>query len=119
MLATEFCRETLPPELRIDPSEKLVQQQIGAWTERFAYRGEFTLFRAAGCAECLDTGYRGRVGVHELLMNTPKIKKMILSRSPAAEIHFEAKKSGMKTRKQDGLEKILMGYTDLTQTRTL
>lgn len=53
------------------------------------------------------------------MMNTPKIKKMILSRSPAVEIHFEAKKSGMKTRKQDGLEKILMGYTDLTQTRTL
>lgn len=119
VLATEFCRETLPAELRIDPSEKLVQQQIEAWTERFAYRGEFTLFRAAGCAECLDTGYRGRVGVHELMMNTPKIKKMILSRSPAAEIHFEAKKSGMKTRKQDGLEKILIGYTDLAQTRTL
>jgi type II secretory ATPase GspE/PulE/Tfp pilus assembly ATPase PilB-like protein len=59
------------------------------------------------------------MGVHELLMSTPQIKKMILRRAPAADIHFEAINSGMCTRKQDGIEKILMGYTDFTQVRTI
>jgi type II secretory ATPase GspE/PulE/Tfp pilus assembly ATPase PilB-like protein len=59
------------------------------------------------------------MGVHELLMSTPQIKKMILHRAPAVDIHFEAINSGMHTRKQDGIEKILMGYTDFKQVRTI
>ena len=69
--------------------------------------------------DCLDTGYRGRMGVHELLMNNSEIKKMVLRRAPASEVHIAAIKAGMHTRKQDGIEKILMGYTDYTQIRTL
>jgi len=59
------------------------------------------------------------MGIHELLINNSEIKKMILRRAPAAEIHLAAIKDGMHTRKQDGIEKILLGYTDYTQIRTL
>ena len=44
--------------------------------------------------DCLDTGYRGRMGVHELLMNNSDIKKMILRRAPAAEVHHRRNQGG-------------------------
>jgi len=118
-LATEYCREAIPDGTRADPPEGNIKEQIKTWRDDFDYNGEFTLYKAPGCPACLDTGYRGRMGVHELLMSTPQIKKMILRRAPAADIHFEAINSGMRTRKQDGIEKILMGYTDFTQIRTI
>ncbi|MEX2469664.1 MAG: ATPase, T2SS/T4P/T4SS family [Pseudohongiellaceae bacterium] len=118
-LATEYCREAIPDGTRSDPEPEDIQKQLGLWLKDFSSQGEFTLYKAPGCMECLDTGYRGRMGVHELLISTPDIKKMILRQAPAAEIHFEAVKSGMRTRKQDGIEKIMMGYTDYTQIRTL
>ncbi|MDA1372394.1 MAG: ATPase, T2SS/T4P/T4SS family [Proteobacteria bacterium] len=117
-LAIEHCREAIPDGSRADPEKKDIKSQIDSWRENFSQKGEFTLYKAPGCPACLDTGYRGRMGVHELLMNTPNIKKMILRRAPASEVHFEAINSGMRTRKQDGIEKILMGYTDYTQIRT-
>lgn len=118
-LATEYCRESIPDGTRSDPDPEDVQKQLEIWKKDYAHDGEFTLYKAPGCPACLDTGYRGRMGVHELLMSNPTIKKMILRRAPAAEIHFEGVASGMRTRKQDGIDKILMGYTDYTQIRTI
>jgi type II secretory ATPase GspE/PulE/Tfp pilus assembly ATPase PilB-like protein len=118
-LATEYCREAIPDGTRSDPDEGELEAQLKIWETEFTQKGEFTLYKAPGCMDCLDSGYRGRMGIHELLMSTPAIKKMILRRAPAAEIHYEGVSSGMRTRKQDGIEKILMGYTDYTQIRTL
>ncbi|NKB32949.1 MAG: pilus assembly protein PilB [Pseudomonadales bacterium] len=118
-LATEYCSEEIDDGKRATPDKKEIENQLEKWSEEFALKGEFTLYKAPGCMDCLDTGYRGRMGVHELLMSTPEIKKMILRQAPAAEMHFEAVRSGMRTRKQDGIEKILMGYTDYTQVRTI
>lgn len=118
-LAAEYCRDGSLDGSRSDPSDAEVLKQIEEWRTQFTQNGEFTLYKAPGCLDCLDTGYRGRMGIHELLMSTPEIKKMILRGAPASEIHFEAIRSGMRTRKQDGIEKILMGYTDYTQIRTL
>ena len=118
-LATEYCRESIPDGTRSDPEPEEVEKQLAQWREEYSHDGEFTLYKAPGCPACLDTGYRGRMGIHELLMTSPTIKKMILRRAPAAEIHFEGVASGMRTRKQDGIEKILMGYTDYTQIRTI
>lgn len=118
-LAVEFCRELIPDGSRSDPEPESVVAQINEWKQSFTQKGEFTLYKAPGCLDCLETGYRGRMGVHELLMSTPEVKKLILRRAPAAEIHMEGVKAGMHTRKQDGIEKILLGYTDFTQIRTL
>lgn len=118
-LATEYCRDLVMDGSRSDPSEEMVKAQLQEWSDSFTQKGEFTLYKAPGCLDCLETGYRGRMGIHELLMTTPEIKSMVLRRAPAAEIHMAAIRDNMRTRKQDGIEKILMGYTDFTQIRTL
>ena len=118
-LATEYVRESIEDAARAAPNKEEIETQLEEWEKEFTQKGEFTLYKAPGCMDCLESGYRGRMGVHELLMSTPEIKKMILRKAPAAEIHREAVKSGMRTRKQDGIEKILVGYTDYTQIRTI
>ena len=118
-LAVEYCSEAMSGDSRSAPNDEEVLKQIEIWRKEFAQKGQFTLYKAPGCMDCLDTGYRGRMGVHELLMNSSEIKNMILRRSPASEVHIAAIRAGMHTRKQDGIEKILMGYTDYTQIRTL
>ncbi|GJM11942.1 MAG: general secretory pathway protein GspE [Pseudohongiella sp.] len=118
-LAAEFCSEGITDGSRTTPSDEDVLKQIEIWRNDFAQKGQFTLYKAPGCMDCLDTGYRGRMGVHELLMSNADIRKMILRRAPAVEVHTAAIKAGMHTRKQDGIEKILMGYTDYTQIRTI
>ncbi|PCJ26408.1 MAG: pilus assembly protein PilB [SAR86 cluster bacterium] len=118
-LAVEYCRELIPDGSRSDPRDEDVMKQLEDWEKDFTQKGEFTLYKAPGCLDCLDAGYRGRMGVHELLMSSSDIKKMILRRAPASEIHMAAIEDGMRTRKQDGIEKILLGYTDYTQIRTM
>lgn len=118
-LAAEYCSEAMADGSRSAPRDEDVIKQIELWRTNFAQKGVFTLYKAPGCLDCLETGYRGRMGIHELLMSNAEIKKMILRRAPAAEVHVAAIKAGMHTRKQDGIEKILMGYTDYTQIRTL
>jgi type II secretory ATPase GspE/PulE/Tfp pilus assembly ATPase PilB-like protein len=118
-LASEYCREMIPDGSRSDPPNEMILQQVEEWRALYTQKGEFTLYKAPGCLDCLDTGYRGRMGVHELLINNSDIKKMILRGAPAAEIHMAGIEGGMQTRKQDGIEKILLGYTDYSQIRTL
>ena len=118
-LAAEYCSEAIPDGSRSAATNEEVAAQIEVWRKDFTQKGEFTLYKAPGCMDFLDTGYRGRMGIHELLMNNSEIKKMILRRAPAAEVHIAAIKDGMHTRKQDGIEKILLGYTDYTQIRIL
>ncbi|HYN27205.1 MAG TPA: ATPase, T2SS/T4P/T4SS family [Burkholderiales bacterium] len=97
-------------------SEALLEQ----WLNQFANEsGKFTLQRAAGCTACDDRGYRGRIGLHELLLATPAIKKLIHRRATVDEMLSTAIKEGMRTLKQDGIEKILQGHTDVAQIRAV
>ncbi|MBW1995837.1 MAG: type II/IV secretion system protein, partial [Deltaproteobacteria bacterium] len=81
------------------------------------YSKDLTLFKPNGCQICGNTGYRGRMGIHELLMGTDEIKRLIQSSARMEEIREQAIKDGMTTLKQDGIEKILAGYCDLIQVR--
>ena len=76
-----------------------------------------TLYRPCGCKKCGNIGYHGRTGIHELLLGTPAMKKLIASKSTVSRIHDLAVKEGMLTLKQDGIEKILKGQIDLRQLR--
>jgi len=90
------------------------------WRSQYANEsGEFTLQRAAGCTACDDRGYRGRIGLHELLLATPAIKKLIHRRATVDAMLATAIKEGMRTLKQDGIEKILQGHTDVAQIRAV
>ena len=62
-------------------------------------------------------GYLGRFGIHELLVASDPIKRCILERNQVSEILAVALGEGMRTLKQDGIEKVLQGITDMTQVR--
>jgi type II secretory ATPase GspE/PulE/Tfp pilus assembly ATPase PilB-like protein len=82
-----------------------------------AFKGSMTLYRANGCDACNYTGYRGRMGLHELLMGTDAIKKLIETQALVDDIRTQAIQDGMTTLKQDGIDKVLQGKSDVQQIR--
>jgi len=75
------------------------------------------LYRPKGCQHCNGTGFRGRLAIHELLVSDDSFKKLIQKRCPVEEIREHAMKQGMFTLKQDGIQKVLNGDTDLKQVK--
>ncbi|MDR3671306.1 MAG: GspE/PulE family protein [Holophaga sp.] len=73
------------------------------------------LFRAAGCARCEKRGYKGRLGLHELLVANDDIRVAIQRKAPVGEIRAKAVAGGMRTLMQDGVTKCLSGLTDMRQ----
>ncbi|HEY2988017.1 MAG TPA: GspE/PulE family protein [Candidatus Binatia bacterium] len=74
-----------------------------------------TFYRGAGCARCLETGYRGRIGIYEILAVTPGIAQLISQRQPDQVIQQKAKEEGFTTMMEDGLEKVARGLTTLDE----
>jgi len=72
-------------------------------------------YRPKGCAQCSNTGYKGRVGISETLVLTDKIKELILSSSSEADIKKAARAQGMKTMREDALSKASWGLTTLEE----
>jgi type II secretory ATPase GspE/PulE/Tfp pilus assembly ATPase PilB-like protein len=89
------------------------------WLARYASEGRFTLYRARGCDACAGSGYKGRVGLHELLIGTDRLKRQIQEHARVAELLTTALNEGMHTLKMDGIEKVLSGVTDLKQVRAV
>ena len=75
--------------------------------------------RAKGCDRCDQTGYKGRIGLHELMIGSDAIKKNIQEHARVAEMFVTAIGEGMRTLRMDGMEKVLSGVTDLTQVRAV
>jgi type II secretory ATPase GspE/PulE/Tfp pilus assembly ATPase PilB-like protein len=80
---------------------------------------ERTLYRKVGCAQCMGSGYKGRVGIHELMLSSEGIKTSIKYRKPTEEIRSQAVADGMLSLKQDGILKVLQGRTDMEQVRAV
>jgi len=95
------------------------QKLLEAWVEAHGHEGGLRLYRAVGCEKCRGTGYKGRVGLHELLVADEEIKRLIQERARVKEIFTAAVEAGMRTLKMDGMEKVLMGLTDLKQVRSV
>ena len=83
--------------------------------ERAMTGGVLKLWRADGCVECEKTGYRGRLALHELLVNNDEIRAAIQRKATTGEIRDLAQQAGMQTLLQDGVAKCLRGHTDLKQ----
>jgi type II secretory ATPase GspE/PulE/Tfp pilus assembly ATPase PilB-like protein len=81
------------------------------------YTDDLALFKPAGCENCNNSGYRGRMALHELLRGTDEIKRLIQNKARVDELRSQAIKDGMATLKQDGIEKIFKGHLDLLQVR--
>ncbi len=96
--------------------DKLLQ----SWIKDFGNdKGEIIFHGPGGCDTCGNTGYKGRVGLHELLIGTDAIKKNIQEHARVAEMFATALEHGMRTLKQDGMEKVLLGVTDMAQVRAV
>ncbi|MES2190002.1 MAG: ATPase, T2SS/T4P/T4SS family [Pseudomonadota bacterium] len=90
-----------------------------SWVRLYGEGGKLKMYRAVGCDKCGKTGYKGRVGLHELMIADDAAKKLIQERARVAELFSAAVASGMRTLKMDGMEKVLMGMTDLKMVRSV
>ena len=106
-----------PPEAYNDLAEAYGREEF----ERLGVPNDdrFVLWRGRGCGHCNNTGYRGRAGIHELLIASDEVKRLIQTRARVAEILARAKADGMTTLVQDGIVKSLQGITDLAQVRAV
>jgi len=120
LLLTEYSEELKNTERWITDPDEAIEELQNQWLELFAdSAGQFTLYQPKGCSSCNDTGYRGRVGLHELLIGTDALKKNIQEHARVAEMFATALNEGMRTLKQDGMEKVLLGLTDMHQVRAV
>ena len=93
---------------------KYFNERIG-----IAYDNDLMLKKPVGCAECNNSGYAGRIGLHEVLQGSLTIKKMIMHKASMEEIKEVAIKEGMSTLKQDGIYKVFTGNCDFKQVLTV
>ena len=82
-------------------------------------KGQLTFYKPVGCDKCGGGGYKGRCGLHELLIATDPLKKLIAERSRVSELIAVALEEGMRTLKQDGMEKCLTGMTSMKEVRSV
>ena len=105
-LVEEYCGET---ELDRDVV-------LARWRTDYRRNGAMVLYEAVGCSECRE-GYKGRIGIYELLIGTTELKHLIRSRAPVPQLVHAAQRDGMRLLRQDAIEKALQGWLDLISAR--
>ncbi|MDP4028667.1 MAG: ATPase, T2SS/T4P/T4SS family [Gallionella sp.] len=120
LLLTEYSGELVNTATWKKDPAAATKALYAEWVKLFADdKGQFTLYEPVGCDKCSGTGYRGRVGLHELLIGTDAVKKAIQEHARVAELLAICLEDGMHTLKQDGMEKVLQGITDMHQIRAV
>jgi type II secretory ATPase GspE/PulE/Tfp pilus assembly ATPase PilB-like protein len=115
----QYCKERCHP-----PREEYELLAYGYGEEAFAglgipYDEHFYVYRGEGCQHCHQDGYRGRIALHELAVATKELKSLIQARASVAELSRVAMAQGMMTLLQDGIFKVLQGWTDYSQVRAV
>jgi len=82
-------------------------------------KGQLLFYKPVGCDKCGGSGFKGRCGLHELLIATDSVKKLVANKARVAEILAVALEEGMRTLKQDGMEKCLTGMTNMKEVRSV
>jgi type IV pilus assembly protein PilB len=104
-MVCDNCREEYAP----DASER---QQLASWAAQLR---SGSLVRGHGCSRCSLTGYSGRKGIFEIFQVTDEIRHMIFERAPASHIRVAARAGGMRTLREDGMRKVVAGWTTLAE----
>jgi type II secretory ATPase GspE/PulE/Tfp pilus assembly ATPase PilB-like protein len=113
------CKEEYHPTQE-EFAELMEDYGLDAWDKLgIRYSADFKLFRPKGCGRCGNTGYKGRMGIHELLVATDEIKRKIQRREPIEALRKQAMADGMTTLLQDGIQKVISGVTDFKQVRAV
>ncbi len=119
LFATEYAEELRHSAKWIADYNGEITKLMASWQKQYGENGQLKFYRHVGCDKCNQTGYKGRVGLHELLIADDGIKKLIQERARVAEIFAAAVEGGMRTLKMDGMEKVMMGLTDLKMVRSV
>ncbi len=115
-LARRLCTKCKAPHAASPAELEEIASYLGS--ERLEAKmenGALQLWHAPGCEACSDKGYKGRVGIHELLVANDELRTAIQKKKPVDELITIARTNGMQTLMQDGLEKSITGDTDLRQ----
>ncbi len=89
------------------------------WLKEYGKDGKLGFFRAKGCDVCGGSGYKGRAGLHELMIASDAVKRLIQDKARVSELFVKSVEEGMSTLKMDGMDKVMMGLTDMKQVRTV
>lgn len=122
ILAQRLCRRLCDCKQEYQPDRKELEEIILEYgIEDFKKTGitpaDIRLHKSVGCPKCGDSGYKGRLGIHELLQGTDEMKTLIKRKSEIEAIRRQAINDGMTTLKQDGILKCFQGLTDLKEVR--
>jgi general secretion pathway protein E len=96
-----YCKETFQPEAALREELGLSDEQV--------------LFRGKGCPQCMESGYKGRTGIFELLLMNSEVRHLLTAGADAVRIKEAAVRSGMVTLFEDGLRKVKSGATTLSE----
>ncbi len=87
------------------------------WIERFGHKGRLMHHHSPGCEHCDQTGHKGRTAIHELMVVSRELRQMIQTGSRADALQQTALLQGMRTLRQDGIEKVLQGLVSIEEVR--
>src|SRR5687767_279239 len=116
----EYCDELMATSrFKADPKGAM-EAVYKDWIKAYGNdKGQLTFYRTVGCDKCGGSGFKGRCGLHELLIASDRLKKAIQEHARVAEMLAICLEEGMRTLKQDGMEKCLMGITHMKEVRAV
>jgi len=116
----EYCEELMnTSRFKADPKGSM-EAVYKDWIKTYGNdKGQLTFYKPVGCDKCGGSGFKGRCGLHELLIATDKLKKLIQEHARVAEMLAQCLEDGMRTLKQDGMEKCLTGVTHMKEVRAV
>ncbi|HXM81095.1 MAG TPA: GspE/PulE family protein [Burkholderiales bacterium] len=116
----EYCEELMnTPRFKADPKGAM-EAVYRDWVKTYGNeRGQLAFYKPVGCDKCGGSGLKGRCGLHELLIASDRLKKAIQEHARVAEMLAIAVDEGMRTLKQDGMEKCLSGITHIKEVRSV
>ncbi len=93
---------------------------MAQWQQRFGaaeHEGRLRLYRPVGCDKCDHSGWRGRAGIHELMTVSRDLRRLLQTGARVDDLQRQALADGMRTLRQDGIEKVLAGVTTIEEVR--
>jgi type II secretory ATPase GspE/PulE/Tfp pilus assembly ATPase PilB-like protein len=116
----EYCEELMATSrFKADPKGAM-EAVYKDWVKAYGNdKGQLTFYKTVGCDKCGGSGFKGRCGLHELLIASDRLKKAIQEHARVAEMLAICLEEGMRTLKQDGMEKCLMGVTHMKEVRAV
>ncbi len=99
------CREAHKPS----------EEEIAVLSLDAGQSKDLELYKGKGCSACSNTGFKGRMGIYELLVMNDRLRELVLENTPSTVLCKKAREFGMRTLKEDGVEKVKRGYTTIEE----